>query len=131
MRNPEVTNVLRCCSRHQHNSHRVGVTGTGTPAGDNDGHIPRLEELAVFAWREEKMGSAASLNVSSLRAEMVTLSALTDFHGEAHTHVDVLSPHVVGGFGVEHGVDAAVQVGLAGCLTAAGQSNDGGAGPVP
>lgn len=61
----------------------------------------------------------------------VRLSALTNFHGKVHAHVDVLRPDVVGRFSVEHGVDAAVQVGLAGCLAAAGQCNDGGTRPVP
>lgn len=71
------------------------------------------------------------LEVSSPRLKILKLSALTNFHGKAHAHVDVLCPDVVGGFGVEHRVDAAVQVGLAGCLATAGQSNDGGTGPVP
>lgn len=56
---------------------------------------------------------------------------LTHFQGEIHPHVDVLGPDVVGGLGVENGVDAAVQVGLAGRLAAAGDSDDGGAGAVP
>lgn len=80
-------------------------------------------------WRENKTSSV--LQVSSLRAKIVKLSALTNFHGKAHAHVDVFCPDIVGGFGVEHRVDAAVQVGLAGCLTTTGQSNDGGTGSVP
>lgn len=60
MRNSEVTNVLSCCSRHKHNSHRVGVTGTGAPAGDDDRDIPRLEELAVFAFREDKINELST-----------------------------------------------------------------------
>ncbi len=43
----------------------------------------------------------------------------------------LLSPHVMGGLGVEDGEDAAVQVGLASCLSVTGHSKDGGTGPVP
>ena len=59
------------------------------------------------------------------------LRRLTHLHSEVDAQVDVLSPHVVGGLVVEHGEDAAVQVGLAGRLPATGYGDDGGAGAVP
>lgn len=58
-------------------------------------------------------------------------STLTNFQGKVHAQVNVLGPDVVGRFGVEHRIDTAVQVGLAGGLATAGHSDDGGAGPVP
>ncbi|TNN81975.1 hypothetical protein EYF80_007621 [Liparis tanakae] len=51
--------------------------------------------------------------------------------GKVHAQVNVLGPHIVGRFGVEHRVDAAVQVGLVGGLGAASHGHDGGPGPVP
>lgn len=56
---------------------------------------------------------------------------LTNFQGKVDAHVHILSPHVIGGFGVENRVDATVKVALAGSLTTAGHSNNGGTGPVP
>lgn len=58
-------------------------------------------------------------------------STLTNFQGKVDTQVNVLRPDVVGRFGVEHRIDTAVQVGLAGGLATASHSNDGGTGPVP
>lgn len=58
-------------------------------------------------------------------------STLTNFQGKVHTQVNVLCPDVVGRFGVEHRINTAVQVGLAGGLATAGHSNDGSTGPVP
>lgn len=56
---------------------------------------------------------------------------LTNFHGKVYTQVNILGPDVVGRLGVEHRVDTTVQVSLAGSLTTAGHSDDGGTGPVP
>lgn len=56
---------------------------------------------------------------------------LTDLQGEIHADVDVFCPNVIGRFGVEHGVDAAVKVRLAGGLSTAGDSDDGCTGSVP
>jgi len=57
--------------------------------------------------------------------------SLTVVEGKVDPQVHVLCPHVVGGLGVEDGVDAAVQVGLAGRLTAPGHGDDGRPGTVP
>lgn len=62
---------------------------------------------------------------------MEEIPGLTDLQGEIHTHVNVLCPNVIGWFDVEHGVDAAVEVRLAGGLSTAGDSNDGCTGSVP
>lgn len=51
-----VTNVLWWSSRHQHNSHGVGVTGAWAPASHNDDNITSLEELAVLAYRQKQGG---------------------------------------------------------------------------
>lgn len=67
----------------------------------------------------------------SLSSTRPHTSMLTNFQGKVHAQVNVLRPDIVGRFGVEHRIDAAVQVGLASGLATAGHSNDGGAGPVP
>lgn len=59
-----VTNVLWWSSRYQHNSHSVGVTGTGAPASDNNGHITRLEEFAVLACGKRKDGEKKDFSFS-------------------------------------------------------------------
>lgn len=129
--------------RHQHHPHSVGVTGPGTPAGHNQGHITRLEEVAVLSCRAMAKTNRLLFNNnntprpppdrrggggSSPGGETLLL---TDLQGEIHAHVDVLCPDIVGSFGVEDGVDAAVEVRLAGGLSTAGHSDDGCSRPVP
>lgn len=45
----QINIVLRWSSRHEDHPHGVGVTGTWTPAGHNEGYVTTLEELLVFA----------------------------------------------------------------------------------
>lgn len=91
------------CLLHWNNTHGVGVTGTRTPAGQNDDHIAGLEES----------------------------TSLTDIHCEVHPQVHILGPDIIRLFVVEYGEDAAVQVSLPGGLPITGHGYDWGAGPVP
>lgn len=50
----EVNNVLGWSSRHEHNTHGVGVTSAWAPAGHNNDHITSLEELAVLAYGQRR-----------------------------------------------------------------------------
>ena len=59
------------------------------------------------------------------------IGALTHLHGEVDAEVDVFGPDIVGGLGVLHGEDAAVEVALPRGLPITRDRDDGGAGPVP
>lgn len=128
------------CSSHQNHTHGVGVTRAWTPAGQDDHNVPLLEEASDLAWKcnqklfrkavVKRMPRAQSCPVDN--GCMRTLQQTpTHFHGEVHSHVNILRPHVIGWICVQDRENAAVQVGLASCLSVTGDGQDGSAGPVP